>query len=89
MKQKKSLEAIREACRIVGGQAALSRNLGVTSPTVNQWTKGTRQIPAKRCLGIEKATGGTVTCEELRPDIDWAYLRGVGMRKVNLTTSNL
>jgi DNA-binding transcriptional regulator YdaS (Cro superfamily) len=49
-----SLEAISEACRIVGGQAALSRNLGISSPTVNQWTTGIRQIPAERCPEIEK-----------------------------------
>ncbi|EPL7197429.1 transcriptional regulator [Klebsiella michiganensis] len=89
MKPKSSLEAIREACRVVGGQAAMSRSLGVSSPTVNQWTTGTRQIPAERCLEIEKATAGTVTCEELRPDIDWAYLRGVGIVKINGTASNL
>ena len=83
-----SLEAISEACRI-GGQAALSRNLGISSPTVNQWTTGIRQIPAERCPEIEKATGGAVTCEELRPDIDWAYLRGTAMRKLNVTASNL
>lgn len=76
MKQKSSLEAIREACRLVGGQAAMSRSLGVSSPTVNQWTTGTRQIPAERCPEIEKSTGGVVTCEELRPDVDWKYLRG-------------
>lgn len=84
-----SLEAISEAYRIVGGQAALSRNLGISSPTVNQWTTGIRQIPAERCPEIEKATGGAVTCEELRPDIDWAYLRGTAMRKLNVTASNL
>ncbi|EIX9596860.1 MULTISPECIES: transcriptional regulator [Klebsiella pneumoniae complex] len=75
MKQKSSLDAIREACKVVGGQAAMSRNLGVSAPTVNQWTSGTRQIPAERCPEIEKATGGVVTCEDLRPDVDWKYLR--------------
>jgi len=25
---------------------------------------------------IERATKGAVRCEELRPDVDWAYLRG-------------
>ncbi|WLW86121.1 helix-turn-helix domain-containing protein [Klebsiella pneumoniae] len=53
----------------------MSRNLGVSAPTVNQWTSGTRQIPAERCPEIEKATGGVVTCEDLRPDVDWKYLR--------------
>lgn len=53
----------------------MARYLGVASPTVNQWVKGVRQIPVKRCPEIEKATNGAVRCEELRPDVDWAYLR--------------
>ena len=33
-------------------------------------------MSAERCIQIEKATAGAVRCEQLRPDIDWAYLRG-------------
>ncbi|WP_415860420.1 transcriptional regulator [Pectobacterium aroidearum] len=68
--------AIKEACRIAGGQAALARFLGVSPPTINQWVMGVRPVPAERCPSIEKATNSTVTCESLRPDVDWAYLRG-------------
>ncbi|WP_277949020.1 YdaS family helix-turn-helix protein [Proteus mirabilis] len=25
---------------------------------------------------MEKVTSGVVRCEELRPDVDWSYLRG-------------
>lgn len=33
---------------------------------------------------IERATLGQVKCEELRPDIEWAVLRGKrGVRKLN------
>ncbi|WP_315710006.1 helix-turn-helix domain-containing protein [Brenneria uluponensis] len=68
--------AILNACHIVGGQASLARSLGLSSPTINQWVMGVRPIPADRCPAIEKITAGAVTCEELRPDVDWAYLRG-------------
>ena len=27
------------------------------------------------CINIERESSGAVTCEELRPDVDWAYLR--------------
>lgn len=27
------------------------------------------------CINIERETHGAVTCEELRPDVDWAVLR--------------
>lgn len=67
--------AILNACHLVGGQASLARSLGLSSPTINQWVMGVRPIPAERCPAIEKITAGAVTCEELRPDVDWAYLR--------------
>lgn len=53
----------------------MARILGVKPPTVNQWVNGDRHVPAERCPDIEAATGGAVTCEELRPDISWAVLR--------------
>lgn len=68
--------AIKKACGLVGGQASMARYLGVSPPTVNQWISGTRPVPTGQCPEIEKATSGAVTCEELRPDVDWAYLRG-------------
>lgn len=58
-----------------GRAASLGRELDITSVLISQWANGTRQIPAERCPEIEKATKGAVTCEELRPDVDWAYLR--------------
>lgn len=56
-------------------QAVLGDALGVSQGAVGQWTLPGRRIPAKHCPAIEKFTGRQVTCEELRPDIDWAYLR--------------
>ena len=59
-------------------QSALARRLGVPTVCVNQWAHGKRQVPADRCVDIEIATEGAVTCEELRPDMAsrWGYLRG-------------
>lgn len=50
----------------------MARLFGISAQAVCKW----RSVPAERCPAIERATGGTVTCEELRPDVDWAYLRG-------------
>ncbi len=55
--------------------AALARALGVRQVMVSQWRRGIKQVPAERCPAIERATGGAVRCEDLRPDVDWAYLR--------------
>jgi len=49
--------------------------LKVKPPTVNQWVRLIKQIPAERCVEIEKLVSSKVICEELRPDIDWGYLR--------------
>lgn len=59
-----------------GNATRLSRDLDVDQSLVSLWASGARPIPAERCLEIEKITEGIVTCEELRPDVDWAYLRG-------------
>lgn len=60
--------AISLAASLVGGQAELARLLGVSSQAVNQWMMGTRPVPVKRCVDIERATNGVVTRKDLRPD---------------------
>lgn len=66
---------ILKAANLLGGQASLARAMGVQPPTVNQWAKGDRPVPAERCPQIEQLTDGGVKCEELRPDVNWAVLR--------------
>jgi len=61
---------LHAACVAAGGQAALSRHLGVTAAAVNQWVKGLRPVPARHCFAIEKVTKGAVTRKDLRPN-DW------------------
>jgi DNA-binding XRE family transcriptional regulator len=56
-------------------QVAFAQLIGVTQSTVAFWLH-TKPPTIERCIQIEKATGGKVRCEDLRPDVDWAYLRG-------------
>jgi DNA-binding transcriptional regulator YdaS (Cro superfamily) len=44
------------------------------------WT-GARKASADFAMQIERATKGAVTCEELRPDIDWRRWRDVQARE--------
>lgn len=37
---------------------------------------GYRPCGESLAIELEKQSGRQVTCEELRPDVDWAYLRG-------------
>jgi len=69
-----STQAIRKACDLAGGQAALAKLLGVTPGAVHQWCNGKRPIPAEQCPEIERATSGGVRCEELRDDVSWDVL---------------
>lgn len=66
---------VERAIRLVGGLSAMARVLDIRNyQVIQQWIKS--RVPAERCPDIERATNGAVRCEELRPDVDWAYLRG-------------
>ena len=58
-----------------GVAANLARALGVSPVMISQWISGVKAVPAERCPVIERATGGAVRCEELRPDVEWNVLR--------------
>ena len=58
-----------------GKMERLSEAVGVAQPVVSLWTHGKRKVPAEHCPEIENFTEGKVTCEELRPDVNWSILR--------------
>lgn len=66
--------SINVAIKIVGSQKDLADAIGVSAKTVWAWINR-KSIPAEHCPAIERATNGAVRCEDLRPDVDWAYLR--------------
>lgn len=71
----KTLTPIERAIEKVGSATALAALLQVSAAAVGQWKCGERRVPAERCPEIERATGGLVRCEELRPDVAWDVLR--------------
>lgn len=66
--------SLTRATTFLGSQKALADAIGVSSKTVWAWLNR-EAVPAEHCPAIERATGGAVRCEDLRPDVDWAYLR--------------
>ncbi len=54
---------LEEAIRAAGGITELARRIGISQPSVSNWTR----IPAERVLSIEAATG--VARAILRPDL--------------------
>lgn len=70
------MNAIQRAIDVTGSVSGLAAVIGASPPAIYSWRNGTRTFPAELCPSIEKATSGVVRCEDLRPDVDWAYLRG-------------
>lgn len=70
------MQALDRATALCGSQSALAALIGVRQSHISMWKKR-GSIPAEYCPRIERATGGRVTCEELRPDLaaEFAFLR--------------
>lgn len=63
-----SNEALKRACKVVGGQKPLADRIGTTQSQVWYWlTRSKKGIPAEFVLPIERETG--VSRSELRPDL--------------------
>jgi len=60
---KAELEGLAKRCQTSVGQ-------------IKQVAYGNRRASAGLAVCLERETQGVVTCESLREDIDWAYLRG-------------
>lgn len=79
MQTQTPVDALFEAVTRAGGQAALAKQISTLSPkpisqaNVWNWLRRDLRAPAEVCPLIERLT--QVLCEDLRPDVDWAYLR--------------
>lgn len=69
------MESLKKAIKIAGGQRSLAKICGVSQPAVNKWLKGKSKIGEDKAMLTELALNGAVTCEELRPDVNWSVLR--------------
>lgn len=68
------MTALQNAISQLGSQSALAKRIDCAPQVINNWLRR-NNVPAEHCPEIEKATGGVVRCEDLRPDVDWSYLR--------------
>jgi TorA maturation chaperone TorD len=60
---------LSEALRVVGGVSELARKIGISQPSISNWTR----VPAERVREVEAATG--ISRAILRPDL---YENGAG-----------
>ncbi|AUK49435.1 helix-turn-helix domain-containing protein [Pasteurella multocida] len=70
------MSGIKRVIKICGNQKSLASICGVSQQAVNKWAKGGK-MDVKYIPAIIKATNGKVTAEEIRPDVDWAVIKGV------------
>lgn len=55
----------------------LAAHMGKTPGCIRHWSRSARQLDAEYAPLIEGFANGSVTCEELRPDLDWVRVNGV------------
>lgn len=63
---------LSEAIRVAGGVGALAKKLGISQPSVSNWSR----VPAERVLSVEAATG--VSRAALRPDLYTEHAAAAG-----------
>lgn len=73
-------EPLERAVKLVGGQSALAKVLGVKQGHVWYWLNGAKRIPAEYCAAVEEATSGAVSKHDLRPDLFEAEKPNAGAR---------
>jgi DNA-binding transcriptional regulator YdaS (Cro superfamily) len=54
-----------------GRQALLVKAIGAFAPDVSRWARGSRPVPFRYGVAIERATAGVVTRKDLFPET-WA-----------------
>ncbi|QXI30496.1 MULTISPECIES: transcriptional regulator [Pseudomonas] len=54
---------------------ALAASCATSTGQLKQVAYGNRRASAGLAIAIDRGTDAQVTCEDLRPDIDWQYLR--------------
>ena len=59
-----------------GRAKTLANGVGSTVAYIRHLAAGRKRCGESLAIEIEKFTSGDIRCEDLRPDIDWAYLRG-------------
>lgn len=57
---------------------SLAERCGTTPAHLWQVARGYRRAGENLCINIDRETVGRIPCEQLRPDVDWAYIRGTG-----------
>lgn len=64
----------------VSKRDALAHAVGSTAGHLRNIAYGSRTCAESLAIAIERESAGSVRCEDLRPDVDWQFLRGSAPR---------
>ena len=73
-KQIASIDAIKKAIDIVGGNTQLSLKANISYQSIIDWKSGRKSPTPLNCIKIEKATDGKVNRREILPEFPWDEL---------------
>lgn len=71
----KQIPHIKRAIEIAGSPALLAADAGVCVALTYAWADGSRGVNPGFCPSIERATNRLVTCEQIRPEVEWSFIR--------------
>lgn len=57
-------------------QSAFAQRCGTSIGYLRKAISKGQKLGESTVIAIDRESGGVVPCESLRPDVDWAYLRG-------------
>jgi DNA-binding transcriptional regulator YdaS (Cro superfamily) len=56
---------------------------GTTEGYLRKAISKSQRLGADLCINIERESNGLVLCEDLRPDVDWAYIRSTKNEEIH------
>lgn len=68
-------------------QAGFAQRCGTTVGYLRKALSIGQKLGEGLCINIDRESAGVVPCEDLRPDVDWAYLRATNCAKVGADTT--
>lgn len=80
------LLAYLRSLKSVDERESFAARCGTTIGYLRKAISAKQPIREAVVIAIERESGGAVRCEELRPDVDWEYLRGSARRPSTVTT---
>jgi DNA-binding transcriptional regulator YdaS (Cro superfamily) len=83
------MEALRDYLKTLSPdeQEAFAKRCGTSLNYLRKALSTKQQFGESLVIDMERESGQAVRCEQIRPDVDWAYLRGTSKSKPQKTAA--